>query len=156
MAPHRVTLGDLADAAHAEPALRVRFTAPAGPIPLGFHLTEFKRNTVDSIDCGGVVNRWQEAAVELLGDTTGRAMVASTLSAILETTVNALPGIEALPLLIEYAPHDATVQRFEVALATVEGDELVVTLRDTHGECKANTRALSSGTACCAPGCCGQ
>ncbi|MEM7377845.1 MAG: DUF6428 family protein, partial [Pseudomonadota bacterium] len=80
MALPAITLEHLAATARAHPSLPVRFAAPDGPIPLGFHLTEFKRNTVDSIDCGGVTNHWQEAAVELLGDTSGRPMDTATLS----------------------------------------------------------------------------
>ncbi|MEM7378173.1 MAG: DUF6428 family protein, partial [Pseudomonadota bacterium] len=106
--------------------------------------------------CGGVTNHWQEAAVELLGDTSGRPMDTATLSRIIETTLSALPGIGTLPLIIEYAPHNATVQRFEIGSTEAHDEELVVSLNATRGECKANTRALTAGTPCCAPGCCGQ
>ncbi|MEM6986651.1 MAG: DUF6428 family protein [Pseudomonadota bacterium] len=149
-----VTLNTLRNAAHEHPSHTVVFATPDSVIPAGFHLTEFKRNRVDSIDCGGVQNQWLEVAVELLGDTTGAAMQTDTLSRIIDTTEQALPGIASLPLYIEYAPHDATVQRFQIASLRATDNQLEVALKATHGECKANTRAVLSGGSCCSTSCC--
>lgn len=152
---NNLVLRDIRDAATAHPHHTLVFSAPDGQIPAGFHLTEFKHNRVDSIDCGGEVNQWQEAAVELLGDTSGAAMSGAALSGILDKTETALPGISALPLFIEYAPLDQTVQRFELAGIQTRDDTLIMTLQKTAGQCKALTRAKATSGACCAPSCCG-
>lgn len=149
-------------ALESAPDASVGFSLPAGPIPSGFHLTEFKRVQADSVDCGGAQHRWFEAVIELLGDRHGDPISARKLLGIAERIESHLPGFGELPLYIEYAPHDGTVQRHAVSGVSSVRGQIDVTLSNTRGECKASTRAAVAGAAsCCAPpdagdGCCGQ
>ncbi len=159
----KTTFDDVRDALADAPEATVAFTLPTGPIPSGFHLTEFKRVQADSVDCGGARHQWHEAVIELLGDRHGAPISASKLLDIATRIESHLPGFAALPLYLEYAPLEGTVQRLAVSGLLRQQNRWIFTLAETKGECKANTRALETGTTtCCGTpqdargGCCGS
>jgi hypothetical protein len=53
-------------ALRAAPQNQLIFTDLDGhAVPSGYHLTELKSASYDTVDCGGQVNRWQETIVQL-------------------------------------------------------------------------------------------
>ncbi|MEM8958880.1 MAG: DUF6428 family protein [Pseudomonadota bacterium] len=139
----------------------VLFETEAGPIARGYHVTELKRAAITSIDCGGRVASWDEAALQLLdgpqdSETEGH-MAAGKLCAILRRCLAGLPGLGPAPLSVEFAPGNAGLRLYEPGLPEHVAGAVRIELTERRALCKP-----AAELECCAPqrqaarvGCCG-
>lgn len=75
-------------------------------VPNDFHVTEIKKVSIESLDCGGGASAWQELVIQLWsprGDDTPQAMTAEKFSTIM-AKANALPLLDGEHVRFEYAP----------------------------------------------------
>lgn len=135
-------------------------------VPNDFHVTEVKRVAVESLDCGGGRNAWQELVVQLWSpkaDNARPAMTAAKFSSIL-ARAGALELLDQEPLRFEYGAAGSPAVQYLFERMGSEGNTVDVHLVPPHVACKPHERTrtelsvVQSG-ACCAPSstgaCCG-
>lgn len=136
-------------------------------IPNDFHVTEIKRLTVESLDCGGGASAWRELVIQLWsprGDNTQAAMTAAKFLSIL-AKANALDHLDGSSLRFEYGGIGEPAVQYHFDYIASEDETLGVHLTPPYVACKPHERARFSelsivqGEACCAPSgvgaCCG-
>lgn len=136
-------------------------------VPNDFHVTEVKRVTVESLDCGGGASAWQELMIQPWspgGDGAQTAMTAAKFLSIL-AKAEALDLLDGNPLRFEYGDTGKPAVQYHFDQIASEGETLDIHLAPPHVACKPHERAHVSESsvvqdqACCAPssagGCCG-
>lgn len=161
----------------ASPVARQLESAPDKPlrfllygeqlIPNDFHVTEIKRVTVESLDCGGGASTWKELVVQLWspkGNNTQTAMHAAKFSSIL-ARAGALDLLGSDPLRFEYGDAGSPAVQYHFERIDSTGETVDVYLMPPHVTCKPHERAqlaelsMVQNDPCCAPtatgACCG-
>ena len=124
-----MTLTDLRAALGGmNPDAELVFETEDGTIGGGYHVTEFKRSDVTSVDCGGRKDAWSEATLQLLDGAGGDRMRVGKFARILDQSLRALPGLGAAPLSVEFAPSNAGLRLFHPAAPEASGDRALVRL----------------------------
>lgn len=79
---------------------QVLFEVEGDQVGRGYHLTELRVAKINSIDCGGVADAWDEAQVQVqVLDAPGQeAMSAGKMTAILPRSVAEIDGLADAPL----------------------------------------------------------
>lgn len=122
----------------------VLFETETGPVARGYHVTELKRAAITSIDCGGRVASWDEAALQLLDgpqdSEVGAHMAAGKLCAILRRCLAGVPGLGAAPLSVEFAPGNVGLRLYEPGLPEHVDGEVRLRLTERRALCKPAAR----------------
>jgi hypothetical protein len=121
----------------------------------GYHLTEVKRVTYDTMDCGGLTHQWSETQFEiwvppLSGLTPGRTFLsADKFLRIINRVEAALPlaGETTARVHASFAGQPAALYEI-TSLAAADG-RLWVNLAPDRTRCKAAERRLGSLAGCC-------
>ena len=148
-----MTPQDLLDALSTlPPDAPLVFQTDAGPIRGGYHVTEWRQNRVDSIDCGAHTASWTEAILQLLDGSGGRHMTVGRFVTILGQSIRHVDGLADSPIQVEFAPGNAGLRLYRPE--TPRQDDGAVTLRLTESTalCKPAQQALDRVIAA---GCCG-
>lgn len=124
------------------------FTSDAGDIGCGYHVTEFKLSRVTGIDCGGRVNEWQEAAVQLLDGNGGNHMAVSKFTGILEQSIVRVEGLGAAQVHVELSPNNMGLRIYNLQAPEIKGDRVLVRLQAAGAMCKPT---LEAGLSCINP-----
>lgn len=148
-----MTLADLLSelkALHADSALV--FEANGEPIGAGYHVTELRHSESTGIDCGGTVERWSEARLQLLDGAGDAHMRVGKFVGILKQSLTRLPALADGSVMVEFAPKNVGLQLMELGQPIARDKSVFITLRATAAVCKPAHRAQSSGAA--TSGCC--
>ncbi|MFD1256653.1 DUF6428 family protein [Mucilaginibacter terrae] len=124
-----------------------------------YHITEIKQATITSVDCGGVVNAWTEIIVQLWvpeNEQQDRAMQVDKALSIINLVENVLPLHPDGIVKIEFGDSQFYTRQMLPKTLKVNGENLVVDLRDDAVQCKAIERGGSCGVnnnseECCTP-----
>jgi Family of unknown function (DUF6428) len=120
----------------------------------GYHLTELKAASFETVDCGGQTNRWQETIVQLWvpSHAEGDYMTAAKFLKILEK----VRGMIALNLdtevRIEYGDENFFPSTYQVRSVTHNRYTTRVLLEPPETTCKARDRRVTAHEithACC-------
>lgn len=119
----------------------------------GYHLTEIKAVTYDTVDCGAQKNRWNETILQLW--VPARAdddyMSAGKFVSIYDKVRKLVSIDEAAEVRIEYGDESFFPTAYHVADVIEGNNELRVVLEPPATTCKARDRARSTkGESCCA------
>lgn len=127
-----------------------------------YHITEIKNVKYDTVDCGGIQNKWEETIVQLWENATpepAHAVDATKALKIFEVVEKVRPTFKTTELKFEYGNAS-----FHTAILPVQAvevtDKIVVKLGAEHTTCKANDRAKEASfqglEMACSPGggCC--
>lgn len=150
-----MTLLDLLEYAKAQPETApVHFTANGKGINAGFHITELKHAKINSIDCGGNEDQFDEVTLQLLDGYGGLAMSSGKLAKILAHSLKAIPALENKDLRVEFAPENNGLHIYHMEDVTVVNERLTIALTNGAAVCKPAQRASSNcdcqkQTACC-------
>ncbi len=133
-------------------------------IGAGYHVTELRHSMSTGIDCGGNVDRWQEARLQLLDGTGDTHMSVGKFRDIVTKSLGRLPELAQIPLLVEFAPDNAGLKLMLLEDPVLQDGQVTLRLRDSKAVCKPAQRngALSAPSdACCgvtpsASACCGS
>ena len=136
------------------------FQTGDGSIGAGYHVTEFKLAEVGSIDCGGRLASWTEAALQLLDGHGGSHMKVGKFNGILEQSIARLKGLGDCPLQVEFAHENKGMRIYDLSVPELNGETVAIRLSDVRAHCKPALEHLSGAEtgACCgssASGCCG-
>ena len=122
----------------------------------GYHLTELKAASFETVDCGGQTNRWQETIVQLWvpSHADDEYMTAAKFLKIFEKVRGMIPLNLNTEVRIEYG--DETFFPSTYHVRSVAHDQTItrVLLEPPRASCKARDRrvgALSTTDSCCAP-----
>lgn len=138
-------------------SLPLVFSAQGEIIPPGYHLTEVKRVSYETMDCGAMTHRWSETHFEvwvppLNSLTPGRGhMPAGKFLGIIDRVERELPlnGETVARIHASFAGQPAAL--YDVTALTVNEGQLHVELAPDRTRCKAAERRVAGVTG----GCCG-
>lgn len=112
------------------------FRTDASDIGPGYHVTELKHLSVNSIDCGGRRSSWYEAQLQLLDGRHGTHMSVGKFASIAHRSAAAIDGLATIPLSVEYAPRNQGLRRYLIEGLKAEPDSVRVFLVEDGAVCK--------------------
>jgi len=139
--------------AHA--ALPVVFRRGGDTVPAGWHLTEAKRVTYETMDCGAMTHHWAETQFEIwtpplnsLNPLRGH-MPAEKFLRIIDRVEKELPLTGDAEARIHAVLGDSPPALWDIAAAVPSGGQLVISLTSDRTRCKAAERRVAGLTGCC-------
>jgi hypothetical protein len=122
----------------------------------GYHLTELKAASFETVDCGGKTNRWQETIVQLWvpAHAEDDYMSAGKFLKIFDKVRGMIPLNLETEIRVEYGDENFFPSAYHVHSVTHEQGVTRVLLEPPATTCKARDRrisALSATDSCCAP-----
>lgn len=123
-------------------------------VPAGYHVTEVKAVSIESMDCGGKANSWRETVIQLMDGTPAEAeqgfMTTQKILSIYDRVVARVPVQADAEVRFEYGNVTNPALQYHVNSVDVQPERVVVDLRHPGVMCKA-TGASSSAGQCCGP-----
>jgi len=117
----------------------------------GYHLTELKAASFDTVDCGAQKNQWNETIVQLWvpeGEENGEVMTAAKFLSIYDKVARLIPLDSTAEIRFEYGDDNFPPSNYHVEMMSENEAELRVQLRLPQTTCKARDRR-EAGAACC-------
>ena len=147
-----MTTHDFISRLREAPAKQLVFTNSDGTtIHRGYHLTELKAASFDTVDCGAQKNRWNETIVQLWvpeDEENGEFMTAAKFLSIYDKVARLIPLDSTAEIRFEYGDENFPPSNYHVEMITGNEAELRVQLRLPQATCKARDRR-EAGAACC-------
>lgn len=139
----------------AHRALPVVFRHSGDIVPAGWHLTEAKRVTYETMDCGAMTHRWAETQFEIwvpplngVNPLRGH-MAADKFLRIIDHVEKELPLTAEAEARIHAVLGDGPPALWDIAAVAPSGGQLVVSLTPDRTRCKAAERRVAGLTGCC-------
>lgn len=132
----------------------------------GYHITEVKNINIDSVDCGGKTDSWNETIIQLwespLGPDEDVYMSADKANQILQKVDSLRTMDKEAVVKFEYGNENFHAAQLQVAEILPANGRLTVLLSDVPTDCKAKTDCgvaepvAANSSAACEPGsgCC--
>ena len=131
----------------------------------GYHLTELKAASLDTVDCGGQANQWQETIVQLWvpANPDNDYMSAGKFLKIFDKVSSMIPLNFDAAIRVEYGDENVFPSTYNVRSVTHAEDVTRVLLQAPETTCKArdrrdkSTRSEAERETCCstlAESCC--
>ena len=136
----------------ADPALPLIFETKQGAIGAGYHVTELRHVHAKGIDCGGNIQTWQEARLQLMDGYGGEHMSVGKFSGIVGKSLAALPELKQADLLVEFGHNNAELSLLALQEPVLRDDAVIVPLGDARAVCKPAQMSIKldrSDMACC-------
>ena len=117
----------------------------------GYHLTELKAASFDTVDCGAQKNQWNETIVQLWvpdEQENSQRMTAAKFLSIHDRVARLIPLDVAAEIRFEYGDENFPPSNYHVEKISEIAAELRVQLRLPQTTCKARDRR-QSGEICC-------
>jgi hypothetical protein len=143
-------------ALRAAPHNQLTFVDLAGhSVHSGYHLTELKAASFDTVDCGGRVNRWQETIVQLWVPSEAQSgyMTAGKFLKIFDKVRAMIPLDVGTEIRIEYGDDNFFPSTYHVRSVTRDRGVTRVLLDPPATTCKARDRRAAKPQtvdSCCA------
>lgn len=126
-------------------------------VETGYHVTEVKAVTYNTMDCGGVADQWEETVIQLWnpGDEPEREyMTVKKFLSIYDRVAGHVPVSDGAELRFEYGDMHRAAASYYVERLEPRETLILVHLRAPTVTCKARDREKGSATAA-QSGCCG-
>jgi Family of unknown function (DUF6428) len=129
----------------------------------GYHVTELKAATFETMDCGGQGNLWHETIVQLMPSPAEQDrgyMSVEKFMGIYNRVSVSVPVRPMAEIRFEYGDDGEPAIQYHVRGLEAQSDTLLVRLEPTRVTCKANDRRAamteltmleSDSSACCGP-----
>ena len=134
------------------PAKRVIFVNGDGAtIHGGYHLTELKAASFDTVDCGAQKNTWRETIVQLWvpeNEESQEFMTARKFLAIYDKVAGLIAVDPEAEIRFEYGDENFPSSNYHIEEITEDDRNLRIELRLPRTTCKARDRRESAGTCC--------
>jgi hypothetical protein len=121
----------------------------------GYHLTELKAATFNTVDCGGQVNQWEETVVQLWvpASADDDYMTAAKFLKIFDKVHGMVPINPSAEIRVEYGDENFFPSTYHVRSVIHESDRTKVLLEPPATTCKARDRRIAASvapaTSCC-------
>jgi hypothetical protein len=121
----------------------------------GYHLTELKSASFDTVDCGGQMNRWQETIVQLWvpSEADEDYMTAGKFLKIFDKVRGMIPLNVDTEIRVEYGDENFSPSTYHVCSVTRDRHATRVLLGPPATTCKARDRRAAkprTADSCCA------
>ena len=155
---------DFLNALRARPDLPLAFSTPTGTVPAGFHLTEVKRVSHETVDCGSVAHNWIENQFELwtppAAEPDRTPMLAGKFLSIVEKVRRILTLDEEAEARVFGRVAGGTDQLHSIESVETGSDAIHIHLDPVSASCKARDRRMAASGGCCggdsgSSACCG-
>jgi hypothetical protein len=147
-----MTTDDFISRLREAPAKQLVFTNSEGAtIHGGYHLTELKAASFDTVDCGAQKNQWNETIVQLWVPEeadNGEFMTAAKFLSIYGKVAGLISLHPTAEIRFEYGDENFPPSNYHVENISENEVELRVQLRLPQTTCKARDRR-QSGAVCC-------
>jgi len=150
---------DFLNALRARPELPLAFSTNQGTVPAGFHLTEVKRVTHETVDCGSETHQWIENQFELwapaVPEPDYKPFPAGKFLAIVDEVKRMLTLDETAEARIFGRVAGGLDQLHAIESVKTGSEAIQVHLQPVTASCKARDRrssALNTGESCCSSG----
>ena len=147
-----MTTHDFISRLRGAPSKQLVFTNSEGAtIHGGYHLTELKMASFDTVDCGAQKNQWNETIVQLWvpeEEENGEHMTAAKFLSIYDKVVRLISLDVTAEIRFEYGDKNFPPSNYHVENISETAAELRVQLRLPQTTCKARDRR-QSGAVCC-------
>lgn len=148
---------DFIELLDSNPGLDLSFEYQNGKYIRGdYHITEIKNVSFDTVDCGGVQNKWEETHVQLwenaISDSDNVIDTTKALK-IFQVVQKVRPTFQDTEIKFEYGVASAPMSVMSVMDAVKKDSRLIVQLASDQATCKAKDRASTPEEA--AGACCG-
>ncbi len=128
-------------------------------VPAGYHVTEVKAVSFQTMDCGGQSDAWTETIVQLWNPEKNdkkEFMSAKKFLSIFERAAGGVPVNSTSELKLEYGNETMPAINYHVGNITIEDGNLIIKLEPPKVQCKARNRSLElemlePAAACCTP-----
>jgi len=121
------------------------------------HMTEIKNINIESMDCGGSINQWNETVMQLWSGVTqddGHRVNSSKLLNIINKVATQTQMDLESDFLIEYGDSEHVVAQYNIRLDHATESTLCFKLDSVLSQCKglsnANSCCSSADSNCCA------
>jgi hypothetical protein len=117
----------------------------------GYHLTELKAASFDTVDCGDQKNRWNETIVQLWvpeNEVSDEFMTADKFLSIYDRVSGMIALDPEAEIRFEYGDENFPPSNYHVAKVTKITDTMRVELHPPQATCKARDRR-EAGASCC-------
>jgi Family of unknown function (DUF6428) len=117
----------------------------------GYHLTELKAATFDTVDCGAQKNHWNETIVQLWvpeNEESNEFMAAKKFLSIYDQVSGMIALDPEAEIRFEYGDEDFPPSHYHVGEITEDKRTIRVELLPPQATCKARDRR-EQGAACC-------
>jgi hypothetical protein len=143
----------------AAPDHQLLFVDPEGhTVHSGYHLTELKAASFDTVDCGGQANQWQETIVQLWVPSAAHDdyMTSAKFLKIVDKLRGMIPLKLDAKIRVEYGDENFFPSTYHVRSVTRDQSITRVLLAPPQTTCKARDRRVAASPAteaqaCCAP-----
>ncbi len=157
-----MTTNEFITALRKAPKDRLLFVNEAGDVVhAGYHLTELKAAHLDTVDCGGQMNRWNETVLQLWvpANADEEYMTGRKFLSIFDKVAGMIPLQFEAEIRVEYGDEDFFPSLYHVRAVTRNNGTTRVLLEPPSTTCKARDRRLKEveTEACCQSveaGCC--
>lgn len=124
-----------------------------GIIHAGYHLTEIKAAHLETVDCGGRTNRWNETIVQLWvpADADEEYMTAGKFLSIFDRVTAMIPLQPEAEIRVEYGDENFFPSLYHVEEVRSEQGATRVLIAPPITTCKARDRRLQEVETCCQP-----
>ncbi len=112
------------------------FEDAGAPVSPGYHITELRLFAATGIDCGGTVTRWFEARLQLLDGVGGTYMKIGKFLGILDKSLEKLPEMADLPLLVEFGAGNRELKILSLGPLVQRDDAVYIPLGPARAVCK--------------------
>jgi hypothetical protein len=145
----------------AAPDSRLKFIDLHGhAVHSGYHLTELKAASFETVDCGGRTNGWQETIVQLWvpPDPDDEYMTGAKFLKIFDKVGGMIPLNLEAEIRVEYGDENFFPSAYYVHLVTSDHTTTRVLLEPPRTTCKARDRRMatsessSTSDSCCMAG----
>lgn len=147
-----MTTHDFISRLRSFPAKQLIFTNSEGAtIHGGYHLTELKAASLDTVDCGAEKNHWNETIVQLWVPEeaeNGEFMTVAKFLSIYDKVARLISLDPTAEIRFEYGDENFPPSNYHVENISEISGEIRVQLRLPQTTCKARDRR-QSGEACC-------
>src|SRR5216117_526653 len=112
----------------------------------GYHLTELKAASFETVDCGGQTNRWEETIVQLWvpSHADSEYMTTAKFLKIFDKVNGMIPLDFDAEIRVEYGDDDFFPSTYHVRSVTHDQTATRVLLESPHTKCKARDRRVAT------------
>jgi hypothetical protein len=112
----------------------------------GYHLTELKAASFDTVDCGGQTNQWQETIVQLWvpAHADDDYMMSAKFLKIFDKVRDMIPVNRDAEVRVEYGDENFFPSTYHVSSVTHDAGSTRVLLEPPTTTCKARDRRIAS------------
>lgn len=135
-----------------DPIKPLAFTTADGEIGAGYHVTELRHSISKGIDCGGNVETWEDAKLQLLDGQGPTHMTVGKFTNIIQKSLSAMPELRNASLLVEFGHNNEQLALMSLHGPEVSDETVELFLGDARAVCKPairSKREVKDQDGCC-------